>query len=419
MDDLKEEMMKILNMMNERSEKTLDRIEKKIDKITNDVIPAMREKIDQNGLKIDDIEEEVNVMKKKTEVNEEDIDEIKEKIKENEERMNKMESNERIAELKIADIVNVIDEGNSRGEDDEKMKKIEERIEAVEKVMNQKGEKEKSYKQAMINEGKMKEKDTTDDKVIKDKENEKEGDYEIDDARNRIGIFPITQEHIARYARKSYDLYNVSNHELFTDNKYKDERKKAAALLFANELHFREDEIEILETKMANDPYSKVMWVTTRESNVKKIYRRAAQVRNPEVKLLTFFPQKLYRKKMLLEEVLKKARNNEPKLKTQIRLGRTDIELWTKFKSEPYWAITPLTEYGPIESVSTFPPPGPRDVTTPPKQTDNVEQTNDNNSNKRKNSSPLSQTKTSCNMKKTRPTADEWFENGDILKEYY
>jgi hypothetical protein len=44
MDDLKEEMMKILNMMNERSEKTLDRIEKKIDKITDDVIPAMREK---------------------------------------------------------------------------------------------------------------------------------------------------------------------------------------------------------------------------------------------------------------------------------------------------------------------------------------------------------------------------------------
>ena len=372
MEDLKEEMLKILNMMNERSENTMNRIEKKIDKMTNDIIPAMKEKIDRNEQKIIDVEEEVNEMKKKTDANEEDIDVIKEQMKENEERMNKIESNRHIADLKIADIANVIDEGNFKiKENDEvKMGKIEERIEAIEKAMNQKGEKEKSYRQAAMNEGEMKEKVTTVvNETTRDKDNEKEVDDEIDDARKKIGISPITEDHIARYARKQYDLYNVSNHDLFTDPKYNEARKKAAALLFTNDLHFEENEIEILETKMASDPYSKIMWVTTREANVKKIYQRAAHVRNPDVKLLTYFPQRLYRKKMLLEGILKNARSKEPKLRTQIRLGRTDIELWTKFRSEPFWALTPLTEYGPIESVCTFPPSGPRDVTTPPKQT--------------------------------------------------
>ena len=215
---------------------------------------------------------------------------------------------------------------------------------------------------------------------------EDDDDDEIKDARKTIGISPITYGHISHFAAKKHNLYNVSNNELFTSPLYSDARKEAANLLFTYDLLFKDNEIEILETKMAFDPYTEIMWITTRESNIKNIFQRAAQVKRQNVRL-------------------KRARSKDPSLKTQIRLGKKDIELYTKYKDEPFWRRTPLSKYGDPNSNVVYTPPKSRDPSPPQSPVDTAQ------SGKRKDVSPVIP---SDAAKKNRMTADDYWNNCDV-----
>ena len=132
-----------------------------------------------------------------------------------------IESNRKLADLKIAKLAAEIDNGveHSNEKDEEKFKKLEERI----KKLEEKGEKDKSYRDALISERKENSKEVHIEKVIirenekqiedKDTADRDDVDEEIDDAQKKIGFYPMTADHIARYARKEHDLFNVSNND--------------------------------------------------------------------------------------------------------------------------------------------------------------------------------------------------------------
>ena len=94
------------------------------------------------------------------------------------------------------------------------------------------------------------------------------------------------------------------------------------------------------------------MWITANETLVRRIRMLSARVKNKDISLLTFFPSLLWDRRTALMNNCKKAHRLNPKLRYQIRLGNSDIELWTKNFDENQYIKTLLLEFGmlpPIE----------------------------------------------------------------------
>ena len=73
---------------------------------------------------------------------------------------------------------------------------------------------------------------------------------------------------------------------------------------------------------------------------------------------MTFYPQHIYQKKRNLDTILRKQRKLEPNLRTQIRLGVKDIELFTKNVGDFQWCPTPISHYvDPNVRLDITPPP--------------------------------------------------------------
>ena len=72
---------------------------------------------------------------------------------------------------------------------------------------------------------------------------------------------------------------------------------------------------------------------------------------------MTYFPSIVWPRKISLEKNRAKARAENSELKYQIRLGNTDIQLFTKDNNNPMWTCTDLDQYGPIEDLPEVPNP--------------------------------------------------------------
>ena len=89
---------------------------------------------------------------------------------------------------------------------------------------------------------------------------------------------------------------------------------------------------------------------------------------------MTYFPSIVWPRKISLEKNMANARAKNSELKYQIRLGNTDIQLFTKDNNNPMWTRTDLDQYGPIEDLPEVP---------------NSNNTYTTNSNKRKDITPI------------------------------
>ena len=120
---------------------------------------------------------------------------------------------------------------------------------------------------------------------------------EMKEGKTRIGIFPVTEGRISRFASRDHDLTNVSNEDLFNSHVYTSAIIDAAYSFLKEEMKFDEGDIDIKAVKMAFNGYSHIMWIWTSESTVKRIYQRAAVIKSTRIKLYTFFPHSIYKRK--------------------------------------------------------------------------------------------------------------------------
>ena len=97
-----------------------------------------------------------------------------------------------------------------------------------------------------------------------------------------------------------------------------------------------------------------------------------------------YTPPCLWHRKIALDRLAAKERLHNSRLRTQIRLGQSDIELWTKEKHEAFYTKIPTEAFGPLPPIGTrdpqqiapVPPPGrspppnnnKRKPTSPPQQ---------------------------------------------------
>ena len=70
------------------------------------------------------------------------------------------------------------------------------------------------------------------------------------------------------------------------------------------------------------------------EDEVREIYARKAESRNENLIVRNYIPPNFYSRYMYLNNVCSEKRNEDSNLKTQLRLGRKDIEIYTKQRGE-------------------------------------------------------------------------------------
>ena len=158
-----------------------------------------------------------------------------------------------------------------------------------------------------------------------------------------VGIGPITTETLKHFEDIS-DNFEIA--------------KEQAVIEFLK-FYLKYDNIElhdlnIVSTQIA--PKDDIIYVAfDNTKDVRDIYKKIAQVKHPDVTTRNFVPPQFYAWYMYLSKVCKYMRDTDKEIKTQIRFGKTDVEILTKKKGEgePF-KIIDIASICKIEDVPKF-----------------------------------------------------------------
>ena len=96
-----------------------------------------------------------------------------------------------------------------------------------------------------------------------------------------------------------------------------------------------------------------MLWVTFKdEFVVKALFRRLAELGNSNIRLLKYIPPWAYERNKELEILTRHARMRDPLLRTQIRLGTSDLILRVKRKGDIYYKEISNSTFGPLPSLN-------------------------------------------------------------------
>ena len=152
----------------------------------------------------------------------------------------------------------------------------------------------------------------------------------------------------------------ISNDTLkyFEDKGMNQEQARTSAVSeFLNyRLGFSEEDLKdaIKETKQAGT--EDVIYMATEDEDlIKEIYFRKADSRNDKIIVRNYIPPQLHARFMSLNNICKDKRAKNVDLKTQIRFGKKDLEIFTKEKgkNEPFKKVS-LAEFTEEEDLPLF-----------------------------------------------------------------
>ena len=157
-------------------------------------------------------------------------------------------------------------------------------------------------------------------------------------------------DHVRHYVPKEIKHYDTIDH--FNSEICLEARISASKQFLKEELGFADKELDSISyARLSPSSKANIMWITASENLVRRIRMLSARVKNKDITLLTFFPSILWDRRTALMNNCKKAHRLNPKLRYQIRLGTTDIELWTKNFDEIQYLRTPLLEFGSLPPI--------------------------------------------------------------------
>ena len=166
-------------------------------------------------------------------------------------------------------------------------------------------------------------------------------------ARRRVGLYPININHIKQYI----DTVEDSDEVIYKHEKFDMARREAANEFLVKELGFKDEEINIEECKMANNPESSILWIETEIDQVKNIFMKAAITGNRKISVMQYYPRILWERKKSLEKRMAVERVKDRKLRYQIRLGVNDIELLTKGVNDKFYVKVDVETYGQLSDI--------------------------------------------------------------------
>ena len=140
-------------------------------------------------------------------------------------------------------------------------------------------------------------------------------------ARHILGIGPIYQQSIDHF-------YHIVGD-------YEEAKRMAAQEYLRVQLRFKETEIEdivITDTQVSAKGENVLYIVTNDEGAIRDIIVRMAQCQDPDLYMQDFIPPQLYKRYMSLNKFAMELRQKDKRIKTQLRYGIRDVELWTKIR---------------------------------------------------------------------------------------
>ena len=113
------------------------------------------------------------------------------------------------------------------------------------------------------------------------------------------------------------------------------------------------DDFNIMETRIGNEGIINVAFEC--QEQAKEVYIRKSEIMDDDIIVRQYIPPGYYDKFMHLNNMCKEARSRNPDLKTQLRFGKKNIELFVKFKGEgtPF-KLAKLEDFMDTEKIPCF-----------------------------------------------------------------
>ena len=175
--------------------------------------------------------------------------------------------------------------------------------------------------------------------MIREEEQHQRAKYIMDIARKRVGLKPITVNHICDKAGKQIQITEINNQQ----NAYY--RKMAAH-------DFLEQELKIFNTVITSSKQSTtsdILWIQLdNEKTAIDIQKQSASIRG-EARAIMYPPPEFYQTIKSVEHNCNEQKKINKELRYIVKIGTDNIELWTKHPQEPQYSKQPLDTYGEIE----------------------------------------------------------------------
>ena len=138
-------------------------------------------------------------------------------------------------------------------------------------------------------------------------------------ARSMLGIGPVTKEML-----ENVDKAGKTKHMA---------RKELVWGLLSHHLDYNTEELESLDIRETIEGKDDIVYFAASGMEMlREIYIRKAESRNDSLQIRNFIPPQLYKRYMYISGVCKDRRQENPDLKTQMRFGLKEIEVYTKYR---------------------------------------------------------------------------------------
>ena len=152
------------------------------------------------------------------------------------------------------------------------------------------------------------------------------------EAENRIGIFPVTFEDVRDLAnRNCHPNIDSDSPSMFEKSQeYHNARMSVGYDFCQSVLHIPSHMINIFDANFCKFPKDRILWLKVTKDFAQQMFMAAAREKNDKISVIQWIPPPAIERKRELVKILKEFREMEPSLRTQIRIGKTDLKVVAK-----------------------------------------------------------------------------------------
>ena len=176
------------------------------------------------------------------------------------------------------------------------------------------------------------------------------------EAKRKVGIAPITEQNIRDWIEDDDAREHDTAKKIYKSPIHHTPRMNAAISFLEGKLGIPLSEIYIKDVKMCTKPENGILWVESTERFTKRIFYKASIVQDSNIRTLQYSPTETYHRKYAVDNILKDMRKKEEGLKTQVRPGDEDWEIWLKKTSKYEYDNWDVLTVGDIDPNKKVPP---------------------------------------------------------------
>ena len=152
----------------------------------------------------------------------------------------------------------------------------------------------------------------------------------IKEAASNIGITKVLDMTIRKFSNLKNKM-RYSKEDVWTGPEFSGARNLFVRYYLVVKMKFNEREIRFSDVRFCREPEKGILWLKSDRGFVKSMLIRAAELQDDSVNLINFTPNRAYSRYMAIKNICDQIRRPDPDhIKTQIRPGKSDFEIWIK-----------------------------------------------------------------------------------------